>query len=562
MDSRGIIKKSSFSKKLSKTQMRIIISLTISAFLASLIINSSQDLFPHSRNHTLSFINKACSQTLYSSLCRSTLSATTSTIFLVILDFAIDQTLNYVKAGRITTVDHFIDQDLNARERNSLQDCMELLDQTLYELESAMDELASFPSSIPHLHRSYANIKTLLSAAMTNQYTCINGFLDLEQLHLAGRKGSTNTHFLQNLLTPVSHMISNSLALINQETVKKPKKKEEEVVDYVIMARQKRNAAVRNLRPNVIVACNGSGDYRIIGEAVTAAPNMSKKTYTIKINAGIYKENVVIPREKMNIMLVGDGMSSTIITGSRNLVDGFSTFESATLTVVGDKFMARDLTIENTAAPEKHQAVALRVTSNAAFYRCGIISHQDTLYAHSLRQLYHECTIQGTIDFIFGNAAAVFQNCTILVRRPMRGQRNTITAQGREDPYQNTGISLQGCNIKAAADFNPMKRKHFSTYLGRPWRNYSRAIVVNSYLGDLIHPRGWLEWAEYSSVETVDYIECMNYGPGAATRRRISWGGYRNNCTLETVKQFRVEEFLHGSDDWLESTVIPIFGAS
>ncbi|KAL1566837.1 pectinesterase [Salvia divinorum] len=70
----------------------------------------------------------------------------------------------------------------------------------------------------------------------------------------------------------------------------------------------------------------------------------------------------------MNIMLVGDGMNSTIITASRSLADGFSTFESATLTVVGDKFIARDITIQNTAAAEKHQAVALRVTSNAAFY--------------------------------------------------------------------------------------------------------------------------------------------------------------------------------------------------
>lgn len=222
--------------------------------------------------------------------------------------------------------------------------------------------------------------------------------------------------------------------------------------------------------------------------------------------------------------------------------------------------MARDITIENTAAAEKHQAVALRVTSNAAFYRCGIVSFQDTLYAHSLRQLYHECMIQGTIDFIFGNAAAVFNKCRILVRRPLRGQRNTITAQGREDPNQNTGISLQKCTIEAAGDLDSTERKQFPTYLGRPWRKYSRVFVANSYLGELIHPRGWLEWPQYSNADTVEYVECRNYGPGAVMRRRISWAGYRNNCTVEMVKQFAVEEFLHGEDDWLESTVIPIFG--
>lgn len=230
--------------------------------------------------------------------------------------------------------------------------------------------------------------------------------------------------------------------------------------------------------------------------------------------------------------------------------------------VVGDKFLARDLTIENTAIPEKHQAVALRVTSNAAFYRCQIISHQDTLYAHSLRQFYRDCSIQGTVDFIFGNAAAVFQNCMIMVRKPIQGQMNMITAQGREDPNQNTGIILHNCTIDAAEEFNLSERKAFPTYLGRPWRNYSRAVVVNSYMGDLIHPHGWLQWDEHSTLDTVEYIEYMNSGPGADTRERISWAGYRNNCSEDMVRQFRTEEFLHGPDGWLESTVFPLFGGA
>ncbi|KAL2250991.1 pectinesterase-like [Sesamum indicum] len=587
MESRNIIKNSIFSKKLSKTHRKLIVLivlLPLAAVLVSLLLKNSTSS-SHSRNHLPpltpslafplhSFIKKACPETLYSSLCRSTLSTLPKsknfTSFLKILEFTINRTASHVKGARYSIVAHFTKQDLNLHEKNALRDCMEMLDQTLYELQQATNELRSFASLTGYrLDRLYGNIKNLLSAAMTNENTCINGFLDLEELDSDTRKG--HREHLQNFLTPISHMISNSLALIKhvekksiQEMVKKPKMMitkglQEELPDYKRIVRGRKKNTLRKLRPYATVASDGSGNYSTIRDAIAAAPNMSTSIYKIKIMAGIYKENVLIPREKINIMLIGDGMNSTIITGSRNFVDGFSTFESATLTVLGDKFLARDLTIKNTAPPEKHQAVALRVTSNAAFYRCEIVSHQDTLYAHSLRQYYQDCLIQGTIDFIFGNAAAVFQNCTILVRKPIPGQSNMITAQGREDPNQNTGISLQNCTIEAAKEFNLTQRRNISTYLGRPWRNYSRTIVVNSYLGDLIHPRGWFEWDEYSNLDTVEYIEYMNSGPGADTRRRISWAGYRKNCTEDMVRQFTAEEFLHGADDWLESTVFPLF---
>ncbi|XP_047947310.1 pectinesterase-like [Salvia hispanica] len=513
------------TKTRTKTVITALLSLAISAFVLSIFLHFSHLHRPPTPNTPLS---AACSATLYPSLCLSSLSPFPNSshhLLPLSLHLSLSRALLLPKAPSPPA-----------------RDCADLLDQTVYELESALAEL---PASRP----PYQNIRTLLSAAMTNQHTCIDGFSDVE-----------NGRFLESLLTPVSQMISNALALIRhveaQESVKNVKMVTGEAATGLARRRRKRR---RRLRANVVVDCGGRGRFSLIGEAIAAAPNMSVKTYVIKIKKGVYRENVVIPREKINIMLVGEGMNSTIITASRSLADGFSTFESATLTVVGDKFIARDITIQNTAAAEKHQAVALRVTSNAAFYRCNIASHQDTLYAHSLRQLYHECTIQGTIDFIFGNAAAVFSKCRILVRRPLPGQRNTITAQGREDPNQNTGISLHKCTIEAAAEFNSTERKRFATYLGRPWRKYSRVFVANSYLGDLIHPRGWLEWPLYSDADTVEYVECRNYGPGASMRRRISWGGYRNNCTAEMAKRFAVLEFLHGEDDWLESTVIPIF---
>ncbi|KAK0572426.1 hypothetical protein LWI29_031398 [Acer saccharum] len=102
--------------------------------------------------------------------------------------------------------------------------------------------------------------------------------------------------------------------------------------------------------------------------------------------------------------------------------------------VVGDGFFARDITFQNTAGPSKHHAVALLVGLDlSAFYRCDMLAYQDTLYVHALRQFYVNCYIAGTVDFIFGNVAAVFQNCNIHARRPNPGQRNMVTAQAQSE---------------------------------------------------------------------------------------------------------------------------------
>ncbi|GAV70963.1 Pectinesterase domain-containing protein/PMEI domain-containing protein [Cephalotus follicularis] len=518
-----------------------------------------------------SIIKNACSRTHYPSLCFTTLTSVpiskSSITFHHFLETAINQTVKSVATTRLNiTTNLFALQDLNLQEKNALEDCMEMLDQTLYELGQAIEDLHHFPASmVAYPEGSFGNLKTLLSAAMTNENTCIDGIYEMQEADLDSQ--NFLKEHLQELLTPISRMISNCLAMIKfMETINRDKTPHVHQQTPITknpkkgflswMTTNDRNLIHKepNVKPDIIVASDGSRDYRVIEEAVKMAPNNSMNRFVIKIKAGVYNESVVIPREKTNIMFLGDGMNSTLITGTKNLADGFSTFNSATLTIVGDKFLARDLTISNTAGPKKFQAVAARVTSNAAFYRCNFSSYQDTLYAHSLRQFYHECIIQGTIDFIFGNAAAVFQNCVILVHKPNPTQKNMITAQARGDPNQNTGISLQNCTIMASTDLNATDRHNFSTFLGRPWRNYSRTMVMRSYLGDLIHPQGWCKWNQYSNLNTVEYIEYLNCGPGSDTRHRVTWPGYRKNCSEDVAKQFTVDAFLHEADNWLGST--------
>ncbi|KAM0954412.1 putative pectinesterase [Dioscorea sansibarensis] len=196
------------------------------------------------------------------------------------------------------------------------------------------------------------------------------------------------------------------------------------------------------------------------------------------------------------------------------------------------------------AGPANHQAVALRVDSDrSAFYRCSIEGYQDTLYAHSLRQFYRECNIYGTIDFIFGNGHAVLQNCKIFSRRPLPFQKVTITAQGRKDPNQNTGFSIHNSYVYAT----------YPTYLGRPWKAYSRTVFMQTYLSAQVQPQGWLEWFGDFGLRTLFYGEYMNYGPGSSVGGRVRWPGYHVIRDAAVASYFTVRRFIDGTS-WLPST--------
>lgn len=223
--------------------------------------------------------------------------------------------------------------------------------------------------------------------------------------------------------------------------------------------------------------------------------------------------------------------------------------------VVGDNFIARDITIRNTAGPNNHQAVALRSGSDlSVFYRCSFEGYQDTLYVHSQRQFYRECDIYGTVDFIFGNAAVVLQNCNIFARKPPN-RTNTLTAQGRTDPNQNTGIIIHNCRVTAASDLKPVQSS-VKTFLGRPWKQYSRTVYIKTFLDSLINPAGWMEWSGNFALNTLYYAEYMNTGPGSSTANRVKWRGYHVLTSPSQVSQFTVGNFIAGNS-WLPATNVP-----
>ncbi|XP_022949259.1 probable pectinesterase/pectinesterase inhibitor 21 [Cucurbita moschata] len=226
---------------------------------------------------------------------------------------------------------------------------------------------------------------------------------------------------------------------------------------------------------------------------------------------------------------------------------------------VGSNFIGKDLWFENSAGLYKGQAVALRVQSDMSiFYNCRMDGYQDTFYPHAKRQFYRDCTISGTVDFIFGNAAVVLQNCKILVRKPKPKQPCPITAQGRMESDEPTGIVLQNCTISSDPDYYPVRHTSKS-YLGRPWKQYSRTVIMQCQIDDLIQPEGWLPWNGDFALNTLYYTEFDNRGPGAAKENRVKWKGVKQ-ITAKQAINFTPSLFIQG-DDWIKNTGIPYTSA-
>lgn len=516
---------------------------------------------------TSNVLKDACSSTLHPELCVSSISShgglSSKVDHMEIVQTAVKVGISAVEKIK-THARKLSRPGLDFRQRGALKDCLEMFEDTLEELHDTLSDLKN--TTFLSMPKHADDLKTLLSGAITNQYTCLDGF------HLC--KGHLKQDLNAELLN-ISNLVSNSLAMVwnisdkanqilsNTDSVSNRRRRllsddfvssDDDGFPSWMSAGDRRllQTPAQSVKVNAVVAKDGSGSYTTVSAAVAAAPEKSTSRYVIHIKKGVYQENVDIPKNKHNLMFIGDGKDVTVITGNRNVKDGFTTFHSATVAVTGKGFVARDITFKNTAGAAKHQAVALRVGSDlSAFWRCTFEGFQDTLYVHSLRQFYRECDIFGTVDFIFGNAAVVLQNCNIMARKPDANQKIMYTAQGREDPNQNTGISIQNCRMSATSDLVAAKSS-FQVYLGRPWKAYSRTVIMQSHLDDLIHPAGWHEWEGNFALSTLYYAEYMNRGPGAGTTNRVKWGGYRA-ITSSDANQFTVNQFLQG-DSWLPST--------
>ncbi|PIM98106.1 Pectinesterase [Handroanthus impetiginosus] len=485
-------------------------------------------------------VKMQCGFTRYPTLCVQTLTELgPDNPNLDFLSALVNGTISESKLPRSnfeTLSSHFISPEAQ-QVRMAIDYCNELMGMSVKRLNQARDALQKSPKK----HK--ADIQTWLSAALTFQQTCKDAVKD----HV-----SSNAYMdeISKKMDHLTELGSNPLALANRITGNQKEKSPRgrrllEVEDFPswLSARDRKLLQTTEIKANAVVAKDGSGNFQTVSEAIEAATG---SRFVIYVKSGVYNEK--INTNKDGITLIGDGKYSTIITAGGSVGKGSSLRGSATFTITGDGFIARDIGFENKAGPGARQAVALTVASDhSVLYRCSITGNEDSLYALSLRQFYRECDIHGTVDFIFGNAAAVFQSCTLVLRR-QGASYNVILANGRSDPGQSTGFSVQNCKITAGSGYSK------NCYLGRPWKQYSRAVVMQSNIDGAISSRGWVEWpgAESSRYKTLYFAEYENMGPGSSTSGRVNWPGFHVIGTEEATK-FTVANFI-GGNSWLPST--------
>lgn len=299
---------------------------------------------------------------------------------------------------------------------------------------------------------------------------------------------------------------------------------------------------------DMVVAADGSGDFKTLQEAFMAVPDFRKNPTTIFLKPGTYKEKLVLPESKTNVHLIAENAEETIVTyddyasKKNKFGEEMGTTGSTSFFVFGDGFQAKNITFENSAGPVG-QAVAVRVDGDkVVFENCRFVGFQDTLYPHGRdsRQYYKNCYIEGTTDFIFGWSTAVFEDCEIYSKE---GGHYITAASTEEDA--DYGFVFINCKLTGDAPEE-------SVYLGRPWRDYARTVFINTEMGDHIKKEGWHNWSKPEAEKTAFYAEYNSKGAGGNSNERVSWS---KQLSEEESQKYSVGNILKGEDNWQPKTI-------
>lgn len=288
--------------------------------------------------------------------------------------------------------------------------------------------------------------------------------------------------------------------------------------------------------------------FSTIQAAIDSVPSNNKNWISISVKAGVYNEQVQIPSDKPFIYLKGEGMDTTSVVW-----DGHDQMLiSATFASFADNILVSGITFVNSYnyPPSKNrnpvkQAVAARISGeNSAFYECGFLGYQDTLLDDKGKHYFILCTIEGAVDFIFGNGQSIYERCNISlnVGIPNPGSTGFIAAQAREEPDQTSGFVFKRCSVDGKGH----------ALLGRAWKPYSRVIYYQSSLSNVVVPQGWDIWDNAGHEGDVTFVEEECSGEGSNKSDRVNW---EKTLTPAELESFTTISYID-SEGWIPNLPI------
>ncbi len=278
----------------------------------------------------------------------------------------------------------------------------------------------------------------------------------------------------------------------------------------------------------------------------------------LHLKPGMYPGQTIVGKSKSNLTFEGENAGKTILTYSLNVRESgpeerSPRYRGTGVVILGDDFHAKNITLSNTSG-DHGQALALRVDGDrAVIENCRLLGWQDTLLLNSGRQYFHDCYLEGRVDFIYGAATVVFDRCEI---HSKNGGHITAASTPADHPFGFVFIDCRltgdaepwkNLNEQAADATAPPKSSKPLADLGRPWRPYGSVTYLNCFMGDHIKPEGWNNWRNPENEKTARYAEFNSSGPGANSEKRVAWSKQLNK---QQADEITIDKVLGGTDGW------------
>jgi len=295
----------------------------------------------------------------------------------------------------------------------------------------------------------------------------------------------------------------------------------------------------------ITVGLDGTGDFATIQGASDWIPQNNTLRRTIRVKPGVYRDSAYFAQNRNFVTLAGDATDRKAVQFIHLYaaeVYGDGARSLGTLRIDSNDVSVRDMTIDNGAyvaqpnlagtfappAPAFAGPINTVATTGKRLVFDNVLMKggQDTLYTITGIAYFHNCEIWGSVDFIYGEALGVFNNCDIVQIRSTGGPigaPSTLLAQ----PY---GEVFLNCRFPRAlvADGYPYDVGINNTTFMRPWRQDGATAVINCQLGTHISTKGWGEWGSREvTCRSREYGSTIIGGGATATpAQRQAAGAY------------------------------------